>query len=77
MPDYAKIGFTKDLKRRLNDLDTTGVAMPFESYFTVKTTKYRTPEKVIRRELDKLADTRARKTVNSLKYNLKSQEIYY
>ena len=26
MPDYVKIGFTRDLKRRLNDLDTTGVA---------------------------------------------------
>lgn len=61
MPDYVKIGFTKDLKRRLNDLDTTGVAMPFEPYFTVKTTKYRILEKVIHRELDKLTDTRARK----------------
>lgn len=61
MPDYVKIGFTKDLKRRLNDLDTTGVAMPFEPYMTIKTTKYEKLEKVIHRELDKLTDTRARK----------------
>ena len=38
--DYVKIvkiGFTKDLKRRLNDLDTTGVAMPFEPYCIIET----------------------------------------
>lgn len=61
MPDYVKIGYTKDLKRRLNDLDTTGVAIPFEPYFTVKTARYEILEKVIHRELDKLTDTRARK----------------
>ena len=40
MLDYVKIvkiGFTKDLKRRLNDLDTTGVAMPFEPYCIIET----------------------------------------
>ena len=61
MPDYVKIGYTKDLKRRLNDLDTTGVAMPFEPYFTVKTVKYERLEKVVHRELDKLTETHARK----------------
>lgn len=61
MPELVKIGFTKNLRSRLNELDTTGVAMPFEPYFTVKTTKYRTLEKVIHRELDKLTDTRTRK----------------
>lgn len=61
MPDYIKIGYTKDLKRRLNELDTTGVAMPFEPYFTVRTVKYKLLEKVVHRELDKLTDTRARK----------------
>lgn len=61
MPEYIKIGYTKDLKTRLNNLDTTGVAMPFEPYFTVKTIKYKTLEQVIHRELDKLTDTRARK----------------
>lgn len=60
MPDYIKIGYTTDIKRRLNDLDTTGVAMPFEPYFSVKTSKYKILEKVIHRELDKLTDTRAR-----------------
>ncbi len=62
MPGYVKIGFAKDLKRRLSDLDTTGVAMPFEPYLTVKTTKYEKLEKVIHRELDKLTDTRVRKS---------------
>lgn len=61
MPEYIKIGFTNNLKRRLNDLDTTGVAIPFEPYFTVETTKYRILERVMHRELDKLTDTRARK----------------
>ena len=61
MPDYIKIGYTNNLKRRLNDLDTTGVAMPFEPYFTVKTEKYEVLEKVIHRELDKLTDSRVRK----------------
>ena len=60
MPDHIKIGYTTDIKRRLNDLDTTGIPMPFEPYFTVKTAKYRTLERVIHRELDKLTDTRAR-----------------
>lgn len=61
MPDYIKIGYTNNLKRRLNDLDTTGVAMPFEPYFTVRTEKYEILEKVIHRELDKLTDSRVRK----------------
>ena len=61
MPDYIKIGYTNNLKRRLNDLDTTGVAMPFEPYFTVRTEKYEVLEKVIHRELDKLTDSRVRK----------------
>lgn len=60
MPEYVKIGSTKDLKQRLNQLDTTGVAMPFEPYFTVGTEKYKILEKVMHRELDKLTDTRAR-----------------
>ena len=61
MPDHIKIGYATDIKRRLHDLDTTGIPMPFEPYFTVKTTKYKILEKVIHRELDKLTDTRARK----------------
>ena len=60
MPDYIKIGFTNNLKARLRELDTTGVAMPFEPFFTIKTSKYKVLEKVIHRELDKLTDTRAR-----------------
>ncbi len=61
MPDYIKIGYTTDIKSRLNTLDTTGVPKPFEPYFTVKTEKYKILEKVIHRELDKLTDTRVRK----------------
>lgn len=61
IPELVKIGFTKNLKSRLNELDKTGVAMPFEPYFTIKTEKYIVLEKVIHRELDKLTDTRVRK----------------
>ena len=60
MPGYIKIGFTNDLRRRLRDLDTTGVARPFEPYTTVSTTKYKELEKVIHHELDKLTKTRTR-----------------
>lgn len=60
MPGYIKIGFTNNLKKRLKDLDTTGVARPFEPYMTVSTKKYRDLEKVIHHELDKLTEARTR-----------------
>lgn len=60
MPGIVKIGYTKDIKTRLRDLDTTGVPTPYEPYFSVKTAKYQILEKVIHRELDKLTDTRLR-----------------
>lgn len=60
MPNYVKIGQTKNIRNRLRELDTTGVPVQFEPYFTIKTSKYKVLEKVIHRELDKLTDTRAR-----------------
>ena len=60
MPGIIKIGYTKDIKQRLRNLDTTGVPQPYEPYFSVKTKKYQLLEKVIHRELDKLTDTRLR-----------------
>lgn len=36
MPDVIKIGMTDDLERRLKDLDTTGVPLPFECYYAVE-----------------------------------------
>ena len=60
MPNLVKIGYTKNLKKRLDDLDTTGIPAPFEPYFTVTTSKYMVLEKVIHRELDKLTDSRVR-----------------
>lgn len=60
MPGYVKIGFTTNLKSRLKNLDTTGVARPFEPYMTVATAQYKTLERVIHHELDKLTTTRAR-----------------
>ena len=69
MPNHIKIGYTVNLKRRLNDLDTTGVPMPFEPFFTVSTRKYAILEKVIHRELDKLTDTRARSNREFFKIN--------
>ncbi len=59
--EIIKIGYTQNLKRRLNDLDKTGVPTPFEPYLTVKTAKYKTLEKVIHHELDKLTEFRTRK----------------
>ena len=60
MPGIIKIGYTENMKRRLRDLDTTGVPQPYEPYFSVKTKKYQLLEKVIHRELDKLTDSRLR-----------------
>ena len=60
MPNYIKIGYTNNLKQRLQNLDTTGVARPFEPYMTVSTMKYEELEKVVHRELDKLTKTRVR-----------------
>lgn len=59
--NIIKIGYTNDLKRRLADLDKTGVPTPFEPYMTVETAKYKELEKVIHRELDKLTEFRTRK----------------
>ena len=61
MPGFVKIGKTKDIRHRLKELDTTAIPMPFEPYFTIRTSKYEILERVIHRELDKLTDTRARK----------------
>ena len=36
MPDTIKIGMTENLERRIKDLDTTGVALPFECYYAVE-----------------------------------------
>ncbi len=38
MPGYVKIGKTTDLEKRIRDLDTTGVPLPFECFYacTVK-----------------------------------------
>lgn len=58
--NIIKIGYTNNLKNRLNQLDKTGVPTPFEPYMTVETTKYKQLERVIHRELDKLTDFRTR-----------------
>ena len=33
MPGFVKIGITRDLERRMKDLDGTGVPMPFECHY--------------------------------------------
>src|SRR3989344_5479916 len=33
MPGYVKIGRTNDLERRIRELDTTGVPLPFECFY--------------------------------------------
>lgn len=58
--NIIKIGFTINLKKRLQSLDRTGVPTPFEPYMTVETTKYKLLESVIHRELDKLTNFRTR-----------------
>jgi len=58
--NIIKIGYTINLKSRLAQLDRTGVPMPFEPYMTVETSKYKTLENVIHRELDKLTNFRTR-----------------
>lgn len=60
MPNFVKIGQTKNVGKRLRDLDTTAIPVQFEPFFTIKTAKYKELEKVIHRELDKLTDTRSR-----------------
>lgn len=60
--NLVKIGYTNDLKRRLTDLDKTGVPTPFDPYMTVQTAKYQVLEKVIHHELDKLTEFRTRKS---------------
>lgn len=58
--NIIKIGYTTNLKKRLAQLDKTGVPTPFEPYITVETSKYQLLENVIHRELDKLTDFRTR-----------------
>lgn len=58
--NIIKIGYTIDLKKRLAQLDKTGVPTPFDPYMTVGTAKYKILENVIHRELDKLTDFRTR-----------------
>ncbi len=44
---YIKIGFTTNLKIRLNDLYNTSVPLRFKVYALMKTTKYKQAEKMI------------------------------
>ena len=58
--DWVKIGRTTNIEKRLSNLDTTPVPLPFEVYATMKTTKYIEAEKVIHHQIERFTKLRVR-----------------
>lgn len=54
----VKIGMTIDVERRRKELFTTGVPTEFETYATLKTSKYSKVERLIHRFLNRFTDRR-------------------
>jgi len=57
MPDYIKIGITKDIKTRLKELDTTGIPVPFRCHYAIQVENYKARERLLH---DAFADHRVR-----------------
>ena len=47
MPEIIKIGFTKNLSKRLKDLDKTSTPLPFECFYLVKVNDAKAVEKLL------------------------------
>lgn len=58
MPGYVKIGTTADLEQRMRQLDTTGVALPFECFYARRVNDAAFVERSLQ---DAFADHRVRK----------------
>jgi SpoIID/LytB domain protein len=57
--EIVKIGITSGtVEKRMKELHTTGVPLPFEEYASYKTTKYAEVERFMHRSLSLLADNR-------------------
>ena len=52
MPEIIKIGITENLEQRIRQLDTTGVALPFQCYYAVEVPDASSIEKKIHQGLD-------------------------
>lgn len=57
MPNFIKIGITTDLERRLRELDTTGIPLPFRCHYAIEIEDYDKKERFIH---DAFADHRIR-----------------
>ena len=53
MPGLIKIGKTKNIKERLQKLDTTGVPLPFKLHYAIEVEDYEQKEKFLHRGLSK------------------------
>lgn len=58
MPNLIKIGITTDLERRLRELDTTGVPLPFRCHYAIEIEDYEKKERFVH---DAFADHRIRR----------------
>lgn len=58
MPSVIKIGITTDIKRRMRELDTTGIPLPFRCHYAIEIEDYDIKEKLIH---DAFSDHRVRK----------------
>ena len=58
MPSVIKIGITTDIKRRMRELDTTGIPLPFRCHYAIEVEDYDIKEKLIH---DAFSDHRVRK----------------
>ena len=48
MPDYIKIGITeRDIEKRIAELDTTGVPLPFRCYYAAEVADYKKIERAL------------------------------
>ena len=52
MPDIIKIGRTKDLPKRLKDLDNTSTPLPFECFYAVEVDDAKTVEALLHETFD-------------------------
>ena len=58
MPSVIKIGITTDIERRMRELDTTGIPLPFRCHYAIEIEDYDIKEKLIH---DAFSDHRVRK----------------
>jgi hypothetical protein len=73
--DWVKIGFAKDVDKRVKELSgATGVPLPFEIFATMKTEKYMDVEQTLHHMIDGITELRINK--NREFFNITPETAY-